>query len=338
MVTAASDTYLMQQALHAAWAYQILTFPNPAVGAVVSNDQGEVLGIGAHHKAGLPHAEVLALQQAYARLSHDPTILTLEDSLSIHTYLSEHHQGLFHNKTLHVTLEPCHHYGKTPPCSKLIQILGLHRVVIGSRDPSAQAKGGGQYLETCGIQVEYGCESEACDRLLSPFSAQEKARPFVFFKLALSANSVATGGIITSLASRRIVHAMRDRCDLLVIGGNTVRVDRPTLDARLVQGQAPDVLIYSHHNAVDPTLPLMQVPNRRVWIDHTLEKISQYRLVMIEGGQALLNALQDHVSWYLIFRSPHQKEGASVTLPEGLHLIDTQQIGEDTLSWYYKDD
>lgn len=331
----AYDTPLMQKALKAAWAYQILTFPNPAVGAVVSDDTGTILGIGAHVRAGSPHAEVIALKEAYVALTHDYTIDAFEDSQEIHDYLTLHHRSLFHPLTLHVTLEPCHHYGKTPPCSHLIQTLGIKRVVIGSYDESTQAKGGGAYLQTCGVEVEYGCEKEACDRLLEPFTCQLHRRPFLFFKVALSANGVATGGTISSLESRTRVHALRDRCDLLVIGGNTVRVDRPILDARLVQGKAPDILIYSHHKTWDKSIPLFSVANRHVSISKELA-LDAYRMVMIEGAQGMLDAVQQSVQWYLIFRSPHTKEGKALVLPQGLELCYCETIGEDTLSWYYK--
>lgn len=332
-----TDTLLMRKALEAAWAYQVLTFPNPAVGAVVSDENGNILGIGAHQKAGLPHAEVLALKEAYLTLSGDEAIKNLEDALSIHDYLTKHHSDFFHRLILHVTLEPCHHFGKTPPCSRLIHTLGLKRVVIGSYDESADAKGGGAFLKNSGMEVVFGCEKEACDLLLAPFICLQQHRPFVFFKLALSANNVATGGIITSLDSRKMVHAMRDRCDLLVIGGNTVRTDRPTLDARFVGGKAPDVLIYSHQTSFDVAIPLFSVPHRNVAVASNLEPLGAYKMVMVEGGQGLLNALQEQISWFLIFRSPHDKEGEALILPKNLRLVYAQKIGEDTFSWYYKD-
>ena len=330
------DTLLMQKALDAAWAYQVLTFPNPAVGAVVSNDAGEILGIGAHQKAGTAHAEVLALKAAYIKLSGDTTLNNIEDASFIHDYLYTHHNHLLSDLTIHVTLEPCNHYGKTPPCSKLIHTLKLKRVVIGSYDESADAKGGGAFLQSSGCDVRYGCLKEACDRLLFPFTQQMKKEPFVFFKLGLSKNGVATGGIITSEASRTMVHRLRDCCDLLVIGGNTVRIDRPTLDARLCQGKAPNILIYSHDNAFDITIPLFNVPNREVLIASSLEHIHEYKMVMAEGGQGMLNALSSQIQWYLIFQSPHEKEGTAISLPQGLTLAYSQRVGDDTMSWYYK--
>lgn len=329
-----SDASLMQKALDAAWRYQVLTFPNPAVGAVVSNDAGEILGMGAHRKAGTPHAEVLALKEAYLTLTHDTRIEALSDSMALHLFLKENHQDLFSHLSLHVTLEPCHHFGKTPPCSSLIEALGIKRVVIGSYDESLSAKGGGAYLQSRGVDVSFGCLKEACDTLLTPFTCKEKKEPFIFYKLALSANNVATGGTITSLESRTMVHRLRDCCDLMVIGGNTVRVDRPTLDARLCEGKAPDILIYSHHKIFDKSIPLFHVPNRHVFVDATLEKINAYSMVMIEGGAGMLEAMENKIEWYLIFRSPYTKEGEEIKLPKGLQEVFSQTIGEDTMSWY----
>ena len=335
-MVSAFDTVLMQKALDAAWAYQVLTFPNPAVGAVVSNEQGDILGVGAHQKAGSPHAEVLALKAAYETLTEDTRIGLIDDATELHAFLKTHHHTLFHTLSLHVTLEPCHHYGKTPPCSSLIEALGLSRVVIGSSDESAKAKGGGTYLREKGIEVHYGCLQNACDLLLTPFTCKEKKRPFVFFKLALSCNGVATGGIITSLDSRKMVHRLRDRCDLLVIGGNTVRTDRPILDARLCNGKAPDILIYSKQRDFDRTIPLFNIPNRAITIASDFTNINDYEMVMVEGGQGLLNALSNTIEWYLIFESPHEKEGDAIILPAGLQKVFSQRVGEDTMSWYFK--
>lgn len=326
----------MRHALHEAWKYQGLTFPNPAVGAVVSDDAGIILGIGAHQKAGKAHAEVLALKEAYKKLTNDTRIDVLEDATQLHAFLSEHHHNMFHSLSLHVTLEPCHHHGKTPPCSRLIHALGLKRVVIGSMDESEKAKGGSSFLETKGIAIERGYLKEECDTLLTPFTCKEHHKPFVFFKLALSANRVASGGLISSEASRMMVHRLRDRCDLLVIGGNTVRVDRPRLDARLYQGKAPNVLIYSHSNDVDRTIPLFAVQGREVFVENHLERVQRHALVMVEGGQGMLDALRKEIQWYLLFHSPHHKEGTPIVLPDGLREVFSQPIGEDTMSWYVR--
>lgn len=332
-----SDNALMKIAQEAAWAYQGLTFPNPAVGAVLSDDNGNIISVGAHQKAGSPHAEVEVLKHAYMKLTGDDSLENINDSTDIHSFLSTHHNDIFSQLTLHVTLEPCHHHGKTPPCSQLIKTLGLKKVVIGSRDLSLHAQGGGAFLESNGVKIVWDCLRKECDELLTPFLAWQNHQPFVFFKLALSANGVASGGIITSEASRTMVHRLRDKCDLLVIGGNTVRIDRPILDARLCEGKAPDILIYSRSNDFDRSIPLFSVSHRKILIENSLEKLQQYKMVMIEGGQEMLKMIEKDVKWYLIFTSPHHKEGHSVTLPSHLREVFSQKIGEDTMTWYKKD-
>ena len=329
------DKALMRRALHSAWEYQGLCYPNPCVGAVLSDAKGKVLGIGAHHAAGQPHAEVEALKEAYLKLSGDSRILECETSAQIHHFLQTHHNNLFHSHSLHVSLEPCHHYGKTPPCSQLIHTLGIKRVVIGTADKSAHAQGGGAFLKHNGVDVVFGCLEEECQTLLEPFLTWQEKKPFVFFKLALSQNGVATGGIISSQASRYRVHQLRNLCDLLVIGGNTVRVDRPLLDARLVQGKAPNILIYSNQKAFDTTIPLFNVKERNVWVEDSVEKIQCHQNVMVEGGQGMLDALSPLIEWYLIFQSPHEKEGKPIVLPN-LKKVFSMPIGEDTMSWYKK--
>ena len=332
-----SDNALMKTALASAWAYQGLTFPNPAVGALLSDDNGNIISVGAHQSAGFPHAEVEALKGAYIKLTGDNSLEKIQNSSEIHSFLSKHHNNIFSSLTLHVTLEPCHHQGKTPPCSQLIKTLGLKKVVIGSRDLSIHAQGGGSFLENNGIKVVWDCLRKECDELLSPFLTWQNHQPFIFFKLALSANEVASGGIITSETSRRMVHTLRDKCDLLVIGGNTVRIDRPLLDARLCDGRAPDILIYSRSNDFDRSIPLFSVKNRKILIENSLEKLQQYKMIMIEGGQEMLNSIEQHIQWYLIFRSPREKEGRKVILPLNLREVFSQKIGEDTMGWYKKD-
>ena len=284
--------------------------PNPMVGAVIVCD-GRIIGEGYHIRCGEAHAEVNAIR-------------SVKD------------ESLLKRSTIYVSLEPCSHYGKTPPCSELIYTLGLKRVVIGMQDKSLNAKGGAAFLHVKGVEVDFDCLQEACEELLIPFTCKENKEPFTFFKLALSANGVATGGLISSLESRTMVHRLRDCCDLLVIGGNTVRIDKPILDARFCQGKAPDILIYSHSKSFDSHIPLFHVQNRNVFIETTLEKMKEYAFVMIEGGQGMLDAIKSDVKWYLIFRSPKIKEGKSIKLPEDLREVFSQKIGEDTMSWYVR--
>lgn len=331
------DKSLLKVALENAWNFQGLTFPNPAVGAVITDSEGNILSIGTHQYAGGPHAEVNAIKQAYIKITNDNSIKEVDSSVELHKYISHKHNNIFHDKKIYVTLEPCNHTGKTPPCAKLIETLGFKEIIIGAMDINPKATGGSKRLEKAGLQVKKNILQEECEGLLEPFSTWIK-KPFIFFKLALSKNSVVTGGVITSLDSRRHVHNLRDKCDLLVIGGNTVRIDRPTLDARLVDGKAPDVLIYSKKKEFDMSIPLFKIPNRKVYIENNLDKIQEYKYIMIEGGEGMLKAMKSEIDWFLFYRSPHEKNGIPIEIDISLDKKFSISIGEDVLTWYKKID
>ena len=304
--------HAMKLALDAAWDYQLLTFSNPAVGAVCISSDGIILSLGAHKIAGGPHAEVYALRDAYTILSGDSTIAQSDDSHAIHDYLRTYHNGIFKTISMAVTLEPCSHSGKTPSCALLIRDLGVKELFIACKDPNPDAAGGGEIVSDSGIQCTFGIMESEGQKLLEPF-IQWQSNPFVFFKWAQRLDGTIDNGTISSESSRVHMHTLRDRCDLIVIGGNTVRHDRPTLDARLVEGKAPDVLIYSHQNDFDQTIPLFSVPNRKVFIESSLEKINGYRLVMIEGGVGMMDAASKVANWYLSYIAP-KIGGGSQTL------------------------
>ncbi|BCD59763.1 MULTISPECIES: bifunctional diaminohydroxyphosphoribosylaminopyrimidine deaminase/5-amino-6-(5-phosphoribosylamino)uracil reductase RibD [unclassified Nitratiruptor] len=325
------DIFFMDIALQEAWRYQGLTYPNPAVGAVVAIDNC-FISKGAHTKAGAPHAEVEAIKEAYYALTGDEHIHHLQDALELHEYLVANAKDLFHNATIYVTLEPCNHFGKTPPCSLLIKKLGFQRVAIGVQDPNEEAAGGASFLRNCGIQVDIGIQEERAKVLIEPF-LQWRSNTFTLFKLAQTLNGVIDGGIISCEESRRFVHALRDKIDLLVIGGNTVRTDRPILDARMVGGKAPDILIYSRNKKFDNNIPLFHVPNRKVFIEETLDRIKNYRYVMIEGGEGMLEATKDLANWYLFFVAPVLQEGKRYQVSQKLRFLHQQTCGTDTMIW-----
>ena len=329
------DISLMDIAVKESWRYQGLTYPNPAVGAVISDDIGSVIACEAHHQAGFPHAEVEVCKTAYLKLTNDTLISNTKNSNDIHKYLMANHNNIFKNLTLHVTLEPCNHYGKTPPCSKLIKELGFKRVVVGKLDENIEASGGVKFLKENGVHVELLKENKACEDLLMPFLRWQKEN-FVFFKLAMSLNGVIDGGIITGLASRQLVHKFRDSCDLLVIGGNTVRQDRPTLDVRLCGGKAPDILIYSRKEEFDKNIPLFNIKNRKVFISNSFDILKNYKNIMIEGGEGMLKATKEITDLYAIFHSPNFKKGKHPNLDLSLERLSLANIKKDTLSWLKK--
>jgi diaminohydroxyphosphoribosylaminopyrimidine deaminase/5-amino-6-(5-phosphoribosylamino)uracil reductase len=325
--------FAMQLALDAAWRYQGLTYPNPAVGCTVCGSRGEILSVAAHQKAGGPHAEVWALKAAYRLLSGDRGIETLHDSAAIHDYLRTHHNGLFRDCTLYVTLEPCSHHGKTPSCALLIRELGPKKVVIAHEDPNAEAAGGTALLRAAGIEVETGLLRERAADLLLPFSRWQQGG-FVCFKWAQRLDGTVDGGTVSCEASRTLVHAMRDRCDLLVIGGNTVREDRPTLDARLVGGKAPDILIYSRQREFDRSIPLFSVPGRKVMISDALEAMEGYRNVMVEGGPGMFEAFKSEADCLLCFVAP--STGGTIPFAKSeaaFRIMYSTPIGSDLILW-----
>ncbi len=329
------DEFYLKLALKEAWKYQCLTYPNPAVGAVVVDKNGQILSISAHKKQGEPHAELNAVKEAYLFLRDDKTLKNLKNPSQIHNYLLKNHNNLFKQCKIYVTLEPCNHFGSTPPCSVLISSLGFSEVIIGSTEVNNEAKGGIQRFKEHNIQVKTGVLKDECDTLLYPFKKWKKER-FVFFKIATNLNGSYDGGIISCETSRKFVHTLRDKIDLLVIGGNTVRVDRPVLDSRMINGKAPDVLIYSKEKNFDKTIPLFNVKNRNVYISNNLDIIKKYNFIMIEGTNSMLQATKDIVDWYAFFIAPFLKPGKNLNTNTSLKLLWQDTKDNDLLLWLSK--
>jgi diaminohydroxyphosphoribosylaminopyrimidine deaminase / 5-amino-6-(5-phosphoribosylamino)uracil reductase len=209
------DERFMRHALVLAANGRGRTSPNPMVGAVVVQ-HGLIVGEGYHTRAGKPHAEVIAL---------------------------EHAGGAAGNADLFVTLEPCCHYGRTPPCTDRIIQAGIRRVVIPAMDPNPLVSGRGvQRLRDAGIVVEVGLCSEAATDLNEAFIKFIKRRtPFVVLKAAVSLDgkiATRTGDArwVSGERSREHVHALRNQIDAVIVGIGTVRRDNPRLTTRLPEG------------------------------------------------------------------------------------------------------
>lgn len=300
--------YFMQKAVDIAWRFQLLTYPNPAVGAVVVKDN-IILSCAAHKTAGGPHAEVLALKEAYLTKYPDSELTNLIDSFEIHNFLYKNHNDFFKECTIYVTLEPCNHTGKTPACALLLKSVEIKEVFIGSLDPNDEAAGGVKTLKDANIKVTSGILKEQTDKLLEPFTLWQKGN-FTFFKIAMREDGSVDGGYITSQDSLNLVHEIRTKLDLLVIGGQTVRLDRPTLDSRFALENKPtDILIYSNQdqNSFDKAIPLFNIPNRDVKISDNLDEIKNNKFIMIEGGYNLLDKLKDICDYIVVFVSHKEK-------------------------------
>ncbi|HMK35659.1 MAG TPA: bifunctional diaminohydroxyphosphoribosylaminopyrimidine deaminase/5-amino-6-(5-phosphoribosylamino)uracil reductase RibD [Desulfomonilaceae bacterium] len=195
------------------------TSPNPAVGAVIVKD-GRVVGKGYHRAAGEPHAEVEAIRAAGSDAK---------------------------GAELFVTLEPCNHHGRTPPCTEAILEAGISKVWYGTDDPNPGVRGGGaRLLGEAGVEVVGHVIENRCRRINEVYLTNiSLRRPFVYLKLAMSMDgriATRTGHSqwITSAASRRKVHRLRDRVSAIMVGVETVIADNPALTARLPDGRGHD--------------------------------------------------------------------------------------------------
>ena len=200
-------------------------------------------------------------------------------------------------------------YGQTPSCASLLEVLNLSKVVIGTKDPIA-GHGGGIDIVGRGIlspTIKIGILEEACQALIEPFMIWQ-SRAFVLFKLAQTTNGrIATNsneGYLSSKASLTHVHQLREVCDTLLIGGNTVRVDKPTLDCRFTEGKAPHVKIYSKVDNFDREIPLFSIENRDVDVVNNLDFLEKPSFVLVEGGEGMLEALKEKIDWMLIYQTP----------------------------------
>ncbi len=296
------DDKFMAKAISKAWKHQLQTYPNPAVGATIVKD-GKVITTKAHHKAGGCHAELLAIKHAYVSLSSDKTINAIKSPELIHSYLVQHHRDIFCSCEIYTTLEPCSHIGKTPSCAKLIAMLKFNKVFIGSKDSNPIAQGGANMLKKAGNNVATEVSKDSCDKLLLPFKIwQNKSGGFCFFKLAMRADGSIDRGQISSLKAQKWVHKLRSMIDLLVIGGTTVRTDRPILDTRKYKKSLknPDVVIYSKQTNFDQTVKLFDIKDRNITISNDITSAIKSKFVMIEGGFDMLKATKNYVDMIVL--------------------------------------
>ncbi len=329
-----NDEFYMRLALDEAWKYQLLTYPNPAVGAVVLH-RGEIVSIEVHRRAGTSHAEVLALVRAYEQMSGDEVGFDPADAIAAHEFLRSLPEGFFSECSIYVTLEPCSHEGKTPSCASLLQELGLQKVVIGTRDPIDKHSGGMEIVGR-GVPtqtVKLGVLEKECKDLIEPFVIWQE-RAFVLFKLAQTTNGRIGGGYLSSQASLTDVHHLRSVCDRLLIGGNTVRIDKPTLDCRFTGGRAPDVNIYSRGGHFDRDIPLFSVEGRDVSITDSLDFLDEPSFVLAEGGEGMLSALQERIDWLLIYQTPKlSSHQLSYNTPMNLEFLHIDKNDTDLMIW-----
>lgn len=209
-----------------------LTSPNPLVGCIIVK-RGKIVGKGFHKKAGEDHAEIVALKNAGKKAN---------------------------NATMYINLEPCSHWGKTPPCTESIVKSGVREVIVGMEDPNPVVEGYKE-MKFRGIKTKIGILRKEAEKLNEAYTRYAKSkRPFVILKLATSLDgkiATATGDskYITNSQARKYVHQIRNDIDAVMVGINTITRDNPKLDSRLVKGKDPMKVI------VDSTLKISERSN-----------------------------------------------------------------------------
>jgi len=270
-----TDEAWMKQVLRLAEKGRGKTSPNPMVGAVLVKG-GKIVGKGYHAKAGEAHAEIVALQQAGERAR---------------------------GSTLYINLEPCTHYGRTPPCVPRVIEAQVKRVVIGMKDPNPEVKGRGiRGLRKAGIDVQMGVLEKECQRVNEAFCKyMVKKEPFVILKVASTLDGkIATRNgdskWITGEASRRFVHRLRDRADGVLVGIGTILKDDPMLTTRIEGGHDPFRIVLDSR---------LRIPERARIFDGTPSTV--IIATTKKGSKEKMERLRERGVQILIFDSKQEK-------------------------------
>lgn len=257
-----TDIKFMQRCLELAVRAEGNTFPNPLVGSVIVND-GKIIGEGYHRKAGEQHAERIAINSVIER-------------------------ELLGSSTLYVNLEPCSHFGKTPPCSELIIKSGIRRIVVGTIDSSDKVCGKGiEGLRNAGCEVIPGVLGDECRWINRRFfTFHEKKRPYIILKWAASSDGFLDidrnkfqgnrPAWITGASDRVLVHRWRAAEQSILVGAGTIRTDNPMLNVREWAGTDPLKLVLSSSGNLDPESAVFTAGGKVIVFTHNKEDITGY--------------------------------------------------------------
>lgn len=318
------DERYMRRALELARHGLGHTSPNPMVGAVIVGPDGLIIGEGYHRRCGEGHAEVNA-------------VASVAD------------KSLLRDSTMYVTLEPCSHWGKTPPCARLIIESGIPRVVVGAGDPFKEVAGRGiAMLRTAGVEVVEGVLAAESRRLNRRFmTAHEQGRPFVTLKWARSADGFMDSdrpdgrpAKFSTPLTTLLVHRLRSMHDAILVGTGTALADNPRLDNRLWEGPSPRpvVLDRSGKTASVPLAMKDPVVLAEPTIAEALGELYRRGItsVMVEGGPTVLRAFIDSGLWDTarIETSPailgEHGRAQAPAIPAGIASVET--IGGNTIT------
>ena len=299
------DEQYMRRALQLARLGAGHTSPNPMVGAVIVGPDGTVIGEGWHRKCGEAHAEVNA-------------VAMVGDA------------SLLKDSTIYVTLEPCSHYGKTPPCASMLIEQGIARVVVGTLDPFVKVAGRGvKMLREAGIEVVVGVLEQECRELNRRFmTAHTSGRPWVQLKwaqtsdgfIALPPEAKENPLRLSTPVTMCLMHRQRSLCDAIVVGAATARIDNPSLTTRRWPGKSPLRVVLSRNLSIAdnlnvlhdglPTIVYNQVKkessgaveyvkmdsgDQQSWLEDLYRR--GVTSVMVEGGANVLQGIIDARVW-----------------------------------------
>lgn len=280
-----TDKKYMRRALSLARLGAGHVSPNPMVGAVITAPDGRIIGEGYHRKYGEGHAEVNAMNS-----------------------VSPADQNLISESTIYVTLEPCSHYGKTPPCAEMLCKKGIKRCVIGTGDPNPKVSGRGvRMMLEAGIEVTENVLEEECRALNERFfTAQIKKRPWILLKWAETPSGEMWGDNkrpveISSPITKVLMHRERSLCDGILVGTDTIINDNPTLTARLWPGKSPRPVIFDSPRLADESIrakyeifqrnPIILDPHLPLAENmHILFSNHGITSLMVEGGRKMLDS------------------------------------------------
>ncbi len=336
-----NDAIFMERCLELAKKGLGNTYPNPLVGSVIVHE-GKVLGEGWHKKAGCNHAEREAISKV-----KDPSLL--------------------YNSTLYVNLEPCDHFGKTPPCTDLILEMKIPRVIIGCLDENKKVLGKGlKKLQAAGCEVEIGILESKCQKLNRRFfSFHQKKRPYVILKWAetidgfMAPEETHKKYWLTDPLSKQRVHQWRSQEEAIMIGVQTALNDNPKLDTRLWKGKNPLAVVIDPQQKLSHTESAFNLQkgkfltiknqNQEEITDHLPLKAQEIldqlyhnvlQSVIIEGGSKTLQCFIDEGLWdeaRIFVTKDELGAGLKGPLINRDRVHTTSTINADTLITLYKD-
>jgi len=308
MTKTTTDEQMMRRCLQLARCGGTATRPNPMVGAVITDADGRIIGEGYHRRCGEAHAEVNAFNA-----------------------VSDSDRHLLHDATIYVSLEPCSHYGKTPPCADRIISEGVRRVVVGCIDPFAKVQGRGiSKLRNAGIDVTTGILEQECQWLNRRFfTFHSKQRPYIILKWAQSSNAYiddhGTAAAFSTPLTQILVHQLRAEEDAIVVGHTTDSREHPLLTVRHWTGRNPRRFVLSHDNTIDDILSTCRE--------------QQLQSLIVEGGRQTLEAfiragLYDEVRRETATAVTISDGTPAPTLPDDLIAIGQETYGTNLIEHF----